>query len=88
MRHTRAEVQEGLQAVFRRHVPPGVDVTATSTIGGDLALDSLAVMEVVADVEDRFGLPIPDETLPEMRTVGDVCDALVAYLEAKGRLLP
>ena len=84
--HTRAEVQADLVTILKHHVLPGVDVTAASTIGGDLSLDSLAVMELVADVEDRFGISIPDDSLAELRTVKDVCDALVSHLESKGRL--
>ena len=84
--HTRAEVQADLVAILRRHVLPGVDISAASTIGGDLSLDSLAVMELVADVEDRFGISIPDDSLAELRTVKDVSDALVSHLESKGRL--
>lgn len=83
---TRAEVEVDLLAILRRHVLPGVDITTDSTIGGDLSLDSLAVMEVVADVEDRFGISIPDDSIAELRTVGDVGDALVSYLGEKGQI--
>lgn len=84
--YTRAEVQADLVTILKRHVLPGVSITAASTIGGDLSLDSLAVMELVADVEDRFGISIPDDSLAELRTVKDVCDALVSHLETQGKL--
>ena len=46
-------------------------------IQNDLGLDSLGVMEVVADIEDRFGVTIPNEALGSMLTVEDVAKALV-----------
>jgi acyl carrier protein len=46
-------------------------------IQNDLGLDSLGVMEVVADIEDRFGVTIPNEALGNMVTVEDVAKALV-----------
>jgi acyl carrier protein len=87
---TREGVRETVFAILREHAPEGAsdgpDVTLDSTITGDLALDSLAVMEVVAAVEDHFAIVIPDEILPEMRTVADVIAALEARLSAKGTL--
>jgi acyl carrier protein len=46
-------------------------------IQNDLGLDSLGVMEVVADIEDRFGVTIPNDTLGNMATVEDVAKALM-----------
>lgn len=45
----------------------------------DLAIDSLAVIEVLFAVEDRFGITIPSApgNQGEFRTVGD----LVAYVD-------
>ncbi len=81
---TRAYVQGEVLDILRRHVPEQTEVVVASTITGDLGLDSLAVMEVIADVEDRFHVTIPDDALPEMRTVGDVVVALEAYLAKRG----
>ena len=70
--------------VLVRHVPDGIEIRVESTIMGDLCLDSIAVMEVIADVEDRFQLKIPDRELPTMRTVNDVLEALCTHLLAGG----
>ncbi len=52
-------------------------IKPTDHIQHDLGLDSLGVMEVVADIEDRFGVSIPNETVGSMATVEDVAKALV-----------
>ena len=43
----------------------------------DLGLDSLGVMELVADIEDRFSVTIPNDVLSDIATVDDVAKALV-----------
>lgn len=38
----------------------------------DLKADSLDLVELVMDLEDRYGVEIPDEQLAEVKTVGDI----------------
>jgi acyl carrier protein len=64
--------------ILTTHVDIGRDIKATDHIQNDLGLDSLGVMEVVADIEDRFEVNIPTDTLSGISTVGDVAEALVA----------
>lgn len=83
---TRERVEKELLGILARHVGPGTPIRRASTMLGDLALDSLAVMEIMADVEDQFGVLIPDDALAELSTVGDVLQALEALLQGKGVL--
>lgn len=55
-------------------------------LSGDLGIDSLATMEVIADLEDALALKIPISSLREVGTVGDVIRALEARLRGAGRL--
>lgn len=50
---------------------PGT-VTLGQSLADDLHLNSLAVWSVVVNVEDRFGIRIPDDQFGSLRTVGDV----------------
>jgi acyl carrier protein len=59
------------------HVDLERPIVATDHIQNDLNLDSLGVMEVVADIEDRFDVTIPMDMLSSIGTVGDVAQALV-----------
>ena len=63
--------------LLRRHVEGGRAIRPTDHIQNDLGLDSLGVMEVVADIEDSFDVTIPTETLSHVATVEDVARALV-----------
>lgn len=38
----------------------------------DLAIDSLDLAELVMEIEDEFGITIPDDAYDNFRTIGDV----------------
>ncbi len=40
----------------------------------ELGIDSLAMMQIVGEMETELGIMIPDEDLVELITVGDLCD--------------
>ena len=53
-------------------------VTMEASLADDLQADSLDAVELNMAIEEAFGTSIPDEELPNMKTVGDI----VTYLEA------
>ncbi len=86
MKWTRASILDDLVKLLRPHTQAGTDISATSHLVADLGIDSLGVMEIVADVEDTFKLSIPDDALKHVETVGDVIGAIETRLAADGRL--
>ena len=62
--------------ILRKHVEGDRAIRPGDHIQNDLGLDSLGVMEVVADVEDRFDVAIPNAMLGEIATVEDIAKAL------------
>ena len=38
----------------------------------DLGADSLNIVEIVMEIEDEYGIVIPDEDVEELKTVGDL----------------
>ena len=52
-------------------------ITMESDLVEDLKADSLAIDELIMDLEQEFDLDIPDEELPKVVTVKDV----VQYIE-------
>jgi acyl carrier protein len=56
------------------------DVTADTQFVSDLALSSLKVMDLMADVEDLFDIEIPLDQLPEIRTVRDAAQQVTSLL--------
>jgi acyl carrier protein len=86
MAWTRETVKVELLKIFQQHAQQGISVNESSHLVADLGIDSLGVMEVIADIEDRFELVIPDEALREVDTVADVALAIETKLESDGRL--
>ena len=54
---------------FRRNSVP---IDRTTDIAADLDLDSLAVMDLMMEVEDKFDISIPLNSIAEIRTVEDL----------------
>jgi len=55
-----------------------------TSLKDDLALDSLDMIEVVYEMEDRFDVQIPEEKIQEIATFDQIVDGLHAAIEAKG----
>ncbi|MBE7078248.1 MAG: acyl carrier protein [Clostridiales bacterium] len=55
---------------------PVEKVTADSKIVEDLGADSLDVVELLSQLEDEFGVVIPDEEVENLVTVGDVASEI------------
>lgn len=54
------------------------DVTAEKSFVDDLDIDSLSMVEIAVQAEDRFGVKIPDDELANLKTVGDAVDYVAA----------
>jgi acyl carrier protein len=86
MTFTREKVRSELFGLLGHHVQEGAAIDDKSHLVADLGIDSLGVMETVADIEDTFGLNIPDDALRSVETVADVARAIEVRLEREGRL--
>ena len=49
-----------------------VEVTDATHIGRDLAVDSLALMNIILELEDHFDISIPLDRLASVETAGDL----------------
>ncbi|MFN2495846.1 MAG: acyl carrier protein [Pseudonocardiaceae bacterium] len=50
------------------------EITLEKSFVDDLDIDSLSMVEIAVQVEDRFGVKVPDEELANLKTVGDAVD--------------
>lgn len=53
------------------------DVQLDKSFVDDLDVDSLSMVEVVVEAEEKFGVTIPDDQVKNLKTVGDA----VSYIE-------
>jgi acyl carrier protein len=80
-----ASYDESLQVtceLLRRHLDGEREIRPSDHIQNDLGLDSLAVMELVSDVEGRFNVSIPAEMFDRIETVEDVARAVLELQQA------
>lgn len=54
-------------------------VTLEADFVNDLGADSIDLVEIYMDLEDEFNMSIPDQDLPNIKTVGD----LVNFIDSK-----
>jgi len=58
------------------------EVTVEKSFVDDLDIDSLSMVEIAVQTEDKYGVKIPDEDLASLRTVGDAVN-YIQKLEAE-----
>jgi len=68
-----------LKNVSRRPIEPTLD----SDLVADLGFDSLQVLEVIAELEDRFDISIPLNDVPATRSVGQVVAQVAQLVDAR-----
>ncbi len=56
---------------------PADNVQLDKSFSDDLDVDSLSMVEVVVEAEEKFGVTIPDDEVKNLKTVGDA----VSYIE-------
>ena len=76
-----APIEDGvidvLKNVSRRPIEPSLD----SDLVADLCFDSLQILEVIAELEDRFDISIPLNDVPATRTVAQVVGQVTRLVE-------
>jgi acyl carrier protein len=72
-------VLDALKNVSRRPIEPMLD----NDLVADLGFDSLQVLELVAELEDRFDISIPLDNVPATRTVAQVVAQVVRLVDER-----
>jgi acyl carrier protein len=73
---TESTAAAELLGFLRTRVATDAPITSETNLARDLALDSLAAMDLLMDLETRFDVTIPINTLPNVETVGDLADLI------------
>jgi acyl carrier protein len=71
-------IAEVLRSLKTPAIPAELAITADTNLARDLKLDSLAVMDFVMALENRFDTVISVDDLPDVQTVGDLARLLMA----------
>ncbi len=78
----RVELQlEILREIRRQLAPyqvPEMPITGDTVICDGTKVDSLTVMDMIVELEDRFDVSIPMKRVSEIRTVDQLADTILA----------
>ena len=59
----------------------GDEVALEKSFTDDLDIDSISMMTIVVNAEEKFGVTIPDDEVKNLKTVGDAVSFIVAGQE-------
>ena len=73
---TKDQVLPRLIEIIEPFNKKGIELTEKTSFANDLELDSLTVMDLVAEIEDEYDIILPVNLLPDLETIGDVARAV------------
>ena len=62
--------------LIEKYRPEGVEITPATELTGELNIDSVAAMDLIMEVEDRFEIDIPINLVADLRNVQDLIDVV------------
>lgn len=82
-----ADMEAALLDIIKEHAIGLAGPLTRQTPVADLGIDSFAVVEIIYEVEERLKIEVPfnanENPFGEMKTVGDLIDALEKLTSAK-----
>ena len=78
-----SDIETGVIQVLKSVSRRPIDPTPASDLVADLGFDSLQILEVIAELEDRFDVSIPLNDVPAARTVALVVAQVTALVEGR-----
>ena len=79
MAQTEQEILDGLADIINEET--GIDqaeVELDKSFTEDLDIDSLSMMTIVVNAEEKFGVKIPDDQVKNLKTVRDAVDYIAS----------
>ena len=78
------DIEAQIVDLLTQRVPAGVNVSAETQIVGGLGLDSVAILDFIMDLEDRFDISIPLDRVAEVQTIAELSRAVAALKRTPG----
>jgi acyl carrier protein len=72
-----------LCTILEKYAPAQVELTPTTELSGDLNIDSVAAMDLIMEIEDKFGIDIPMNLVSDLRSFQDLVDVVRQQIEGR-----
>ena len=69
--------------LLQKYNKEGIELTAETKLGSDLDVDSVEVMDLIMEIEDKFDIDIPINLVSEIESIGDLASLVFKRLEAR-----
>ena len=80
----RAEIESKVKNTLANKFDIAIDkIKATSSLKDDLGIDSFGAIELIFEVEEKFGINIPEQDMKEVKIVQNIVEYLYNRLEKK-----
>ena len=70
-------VLDEIRSLLEPYNPNGVEISLETDFSSELNIDSVAAMNLVMEIEDKFAIDIPINQLPDMNTPKDLVDIVL-----------
>jgi acyl carrier protein len=79
-----AQVEQTVKEILAKQVKMDVaNIKPESSLAEDLRMDSFSAVETAFDLEEKFGIQIPNEALSNVKTVKDIVDYIFGQIQNK-----
>jgi len=75
------EVFREIRALLEAHNANRIEIGEDTNLSADLNIDSVAAMDLLMNIEDRFEIDIPLNLVGELRSVRDLAEVVRAQLK-------
>ena len=60
--------------LLQKYNKEGIELTAATNLGSDLDIDSVEVMDLIMEIEDKFDIDIPINLVSDIERIGDLAN--------------
>ena len=65
-----------IRPILERYRQGDVELTPATELSGDLNIDSVAAMDLIMEIEDKFSIDIPMNLVSDLRNVRDLLEVI------------
>lgn len=76
MQTNSESVFQDICGILEQYNRAKIDITGSTDLNSDLNIDSVAAMDIIMEIEDRYEIDIPINLVAELRTVDDLVSAV------------